>query len=216
MNAPDNTQYIKVIEALLFASAEPLSASALQKHLPDEIKLQSVLEAIAERYGEESGIELRQVGNAWAFRTKAEVASFLALEETPERKLSRAALETLAIIAYHQPTTRAEIEEIRGVSIHSGTLDILLEQGWIKPMGHRQTPGRPLTWGTTTDFLDHFGLDDISALPGLSELKEAGLLRSGTSLSDGESSLGEILNEDFGTSSEEQEDEGERGEDAAL
>ena len=215
MNAPD-TQYIKVIEALLFASAEPLGKKELQKHLPDEIPLQSVLEAIAERYGEESGIELRQVGNAWAFRTKAEVASFLALESTPERKLSRAALETLAIIAYHQPTTRAEIEEIRGVSIHSGTLDILLEQGWIKPMGHRQTPGRPLTWGTTTDFLDHFGLDNISALPGLSELKEAGLLRSGTSLSDGESSLGEILNEDFGTSSEEQEDEGERGEDATL
>lgn len=174
----------RIIEALIFASAEPVPVRILEKHLPEGVALDAVLATIAARYGDDSGIELRQMGNAWAFRTKAEIASLLMIEKTAERTLSRAALETLAIIAYHQPATRAEIEEIRGVSISSGTMDILLEQGWIKPRGRRRTPGKPLTWGTTEGFLDHFGLDDIASLPGLDELKQAGLLRSGASISD--------------------------------
>ena len=178
------TNTVRIIEALIFASAAPVPRRHLEKHLPEGVVLDDVLAAIAARYGEDSGIELRSVDNAWAFRTKAEIASLLMIEKQVERTLSRAALETLAIIAYHQPATRAEIEAIRGVSISGGTMDILLEQGWIKPGGRRHTPGRPLTWKTTDAFLDHFSLDDITALPGLEELKQAGLLRSKTTLSD--------------------------------
>jgi segregation and condensation protein B len=159
-------------------------ARMLEKHLPDGVSLEMVLEIIDNRYGEESGIALTKVGDGWAFRTKADIAALLNVEKDAERPLSRAALEVLAIIAYHQPITRAEIEEIRGVSISRGTMDILLELGWIKPRGRRRTPGRPLTWGTTDGFLDHFGLEEINALPGLEELKQAGLLRVGQSISD--------------------------------
>lgn len=174
----------QIIEALIFASREPVLERLLDKHIPDGITMQDVLAKIADRYDDESGIELVKVGQGWAFRTKADVASMLNVEKETERPLSRAALETASIIAYHQPITRAEIEEIRGVSISRGTMDILLELGWIKPKGRRKTPGRPLTWGTTEGFLDHFGLDDITALPGLDELKQAGLLRMGQSISD--------------------------------
>ena len=174
----------QVIEALIFASSEPVLARMLEKHLPDGVSLEMVLEIIDNRYGEESGIALTKVGDGWAFRTKADIAALLNVEKDAERPLSRAALEVLAIIAYHQPITRAEIEEIRGVSISRGTMDILLELGWIKPRGRRRTPGRPLTWGTTDGFLDHFGLEEINALPGLEELKQAGLLRVGQSISD--------------------------------
>ena len=174
----------QIIEALIFASREPVAERLLEKQIPDGITLKDALSKIAERYDETSGIELKQVGPAWAFRTKADVAAMLNVEKETERPLSRAALETASIIAYHQPITRAEIEEIRGVSISRGTMDILLELGWIKPKGRRKTPGRPLTWGTTDGFLDHFGLEDINALPGLDELKQAGLLRMGQSISD--------------------------------
>ena len=185
MTTPRDSSTIRqVIEARIFASADPVSSRELEKHLPEGSNLDDILGEIAESYGEASGIELKRIGTAWAFRTKAEVAAMLTIEKHKERPLSRAALEVLAIIAYHQPVTRAEIEEIRGVSISSGSIDMLLEQGWIKPKGRRRTPGRPLTWGTTEGFLDHFGLDDITALPGLDDLKEAGLLRSAQSISD--------------------------------
>jgi segregation and condensation protein B len=180
----DFTKTCQVIEALIFASADPVSSRELEKHLPEGVKLEKILAEITARYGKDSGIELKRIGTAWAFRTKARIASLLTIEKHEERQLSRAALEVMAIIAYHQPATRAEIEEIRGVSISSGTMDILIEQGWIKPKGRRRTPGRPLLWGTTEGFLDCFGLDDISALPGLDDLKDAGLLRSGQSISD--------------------------------
>ena len=146
---------------------------------PEEIDLDSVISMIQTRFDATSGIELCRVGDAWAFRTRAEVAERLNTTKQVERPLSRAALEVLAIIAYHQPITRAEIEEIRGISLSKGTIDILLELGWIKPRGRRRTPGRPLTWGTSPTFLDHFGLSELADLPGMDDLKSAGLLRKG-------------------------------------
>ena len=148
-------------------------------HLPENMDLAEVIAAIALRYDATSGIELCQVGDGWAFRTKAEIAERLSQHKQVERPLSRAALEVLAIIAYHQPITRAEIEEIRGISLSKGTMDILLELGWIKPRGRRRTPGRPSTWGTSPAFLDHFGLADVGDLPGMDDLRAAGLLRKG-------------------------------------
>lgn len=201
-----SAQTAKIIEALIYASSIPVPRRQLEKHLPEGEDLDAILRLIADRYGEDSGIELRQMGNAWAFRTKAEISSLLMIEKVTERTLSRAALETLAIIAYHQPVTRAEIEEIRGVSISSGTMDILLEQGWIKPRGRRRTPGKPLTWGTTEGFLDHFGLEDLNDLPGVDELKQAGLLRSGTSISD-RSGLSELLATDMADREEDMDDD---------
>jgi segregation and condensation protein B len=167
------------IEALIFASDRPIRERELIVHVPDNMDLAEVIAVIALRYDATSGIELCQVGDGWAFRTKAEIAERLSQHKQVERPLSRAALEVLAIIAYHQPITRAEIEEIRGISLSKGTMDILLELGWIKPRGRRRTPGRPLTWGTSPAFLDHFGLADISDLPGMDDLKAAGLLRKG-------------------------------------
>ena len=167
------------IEALIFASDRPIRERELIMHLPENIDLAEVITAVALRYDAKSGIELCQVGDGWAFRTKAEIAERLSQHKQVERPLSRAALEVLAIIAYHQPITRAEIEEIRGISLSKGTLDILLELGWIKPRGRRRTPGRPLTWGTSPAFLDHFGLADVTDLPGMDDLKAAGLLRKG-------------------------------------
>jgi segregation and condensation protein B len=167
------------IEALIFASDRPIRERELIMHLPENMDLAEVIAAVALRYDATSGIELCQVGDGWAFRTKAEIAERLSQHKQIERPLSRAALEVLAIIAYHQPITRAEIEEIRGISLSKGTMDILLELGWIKPRGRRQTPGRPLTWGTSPVFLDHFGLADVGDLPGMGDLKAAGLLRKG-------------------------------------
>ena len=167
------------IEALIFASDRPIRERELIVHVPDNMDLAEVIAAIALRYDSTSGIELCQVGDGWAFRTKAEIAERLSQHKQVERPLSRAALEVLAIIAYHQPITRAEIEEIRGISLSKGTMDILLELGWIKPRSRRRTPGRPLTWGTSPAFLDHFGLADIGDLPGMDDLKAAGLLRKG-------------------------------------
>jgi segregation and condensation protein B len=171
--------YAATVEAIIFASDKPVRERELRHHIPDEQDMAEIIEMIRQRFDASCGIELRQVGDGWAFRTRAEIAERLNQHKQVERPLSRAALEVLAIIAYHQPITRAEIEEIRGISLSKGTIDILLELTWIKPRGRRRTPGRPLTWGTSPAFLDHFGLDDITDLPGLDELKSAGLLRKG-------------------------------------
>ncbi len=167
------------IEALIFASDRPVRERELELHLPEGISIKEVLDIVSHRYDKSSGIELCQIADAWAFRTKIEIAERLAKHRKVERPLSRAAMEVLAIIAYHQPITRSEIEEIRGVNLSKGTMDILLEVGWINPRGRRRTPGRPLTWGTTPSFLDHFGLATVSDLPGLDDLQSAGLLRKG-------------------------------------
>ena len=171
--------YAATIEAIIFASKKPVRERELRHHIPDEQDMTQIIEMIQQRFDETCGIELRQVDDGWAFRTRVEVAERLKQHKQVERSLSRAALEVLAIIAYHQPITRAEIEEIRGITLSKGTMDILLELTWIKPRGRRRTPGRPLTWGTSPAFLDHFGLNDITDLPGLDELKSAGLLRKG-------------------------------------
>lgn len=168
-------QHLKLLEAMLFASADPMSEKELAGRLPESADLTALLASLQAHYADR-GVNLVRAGKTWAFRTSPDVAALLRRETVAERKLSRAALETLAIIAYHQPVTRAEIEEIRGVQVSKGTLDVLFEQGWIRPKGRRQTPGRPVTWGTTDGFLDHFGLDSLAALPGIEELKAAGLL----------------------------------------
>ncbi len=184
MNADDITHYSRIIEALIFASAEPVTDRVIRQHLPDDATYDAVMAALHSRYGPESGLDLCRIDDRWAIRTTEDVADHLRSIKESEKPLSRAALETLAIIAYHQPVTRAEIEEIRGVSISRGTMDILLEMGWIRPKGRRRTPGRPVTWGTSHGFLDHFGLSDIHDLPGLEELKKTGLLRQGQTISD--------------------------------
>jgi segregation and condensation protein B len=173
----EHFEQIRLLEALLFASAAPLSVAQLARHFPEETTLEPLLEELQGLYANR-GVNLRRVGSDWAFRTAADLASRMTLEQVATRKLSRVATETLAIIAYHQPVTRAEVEEIRGVSLSRGTLDLLLELGWIKPKGRRRTPGRPVTWGTTGAFLDHFGLSSLEALPGMDELKAAGLIDS--------------------------------------
>ena len=173
------TEYAATLEALVFASDKPVRDRELQHHLPDHIEVADVMAVVMQRYDTTSGVELCRVGDGWAFRTRPAVAERLQQHKTVERPLSRAALEVLAIIAYHQPITRAEIEEIRGISLSKGTMDILLELTWIKPRGRRRTPGRPLTWGTSPAFLDHFGLSDITDLPGMDDLNAAGLLRKG-------------------------------------
>ena len=172
-------QWAAAIEAIIFAAPKPARGSELQAQLPEGMELQSVLPLIEARFDGTSGIELCRVGDGFAFRTRAEIAERLNTHRQVERPLSRAALEVLAIVAYHQPITRAEIEEVRGISLSRGTIDILLELGWIKPRGRRRTPGRPLTWGTSPAFLDHFGLETLTDLPGLDDLKAAGLLRKG-------------------------------------
>ena len=165
----------RVAEALLFASAAPVRTGEIARVLPDGTTVMEVLAALRAHY-EGRGVELAKVGNAWAFRTASDVADRLTVEKVRRRKLSRAGLETLAIVAYHAPVTRAEIEDIRGVSVSPGTLDILFEEGWIEPRGRKQVPGRPTTWQTTAAFLDHFGLESRNDLPGLRDLRKAGLL----------------------------------------
>lgn len=168
---------VRMAEALLFASADPLSQEELAKRLPRGTDVEAVIVELRKTYSTR-GVNLVNVAGKWCFRT-AEDLSFLMKESLEEqRKLSRAALETLAIIAYHQPVTRAEIEEIRGVSTSKGTIDVLMETSWIRLRGRRRTPGRPVTYGTTEDFLIHFGLESVKDLPGLEELKGAGLLDS--------------------------------------
>ncbi len=164
----------RIVEAMLFAATEPLDETDLSRRIDESVALDEVLERLREHYAAR-GVNLTRVGKKWFFRTAADLSWILAREQVEEKKLSRAALETLAIIAYHQPTTRAEIEEIRGVAISKGTLDVLLETGWIRLRGRRKAPGRPITYGTTDAFLMQFGLEQITDLPGLEELKGAGL-----------------------------------------
>ncbi|UCH72681.1 MAG: SMC-Scp complex subunit ScpB [Rhodospirillales bacterium] len=179
----DRFELLRRMEAMLFASAEPLSEGDLASRLPDGADLAGLIEELAGHYAGR-GVNLVRRGRGWAFRTAPDVAPYLSLERHIPRKLSRAAIETMAIIAYQQPVTRAEIEEIRGVGLSRGTLDILLEAGWIKPKGRRRVAGRPVTWGTTEAFLDHFGLESLDALPGIDELKAAGLLERSGGLSE--------------------------------
>ena len=173
--------HMRILEALIFASPEPVSERAIQSRLPDDVDLSALLVELQTHY-ESRGVNLVRAGKSWAFRTAQDVSELLNKEVDVGRAPSRAAIETLAICAYHQPVTRAEIEEIRGVSLSKGTLDLLFEANWIKPRGRRQTPGRPVTWGTTDAFLDHFGLNDIRDLPGMEDLKAAGLLESGPAI----------------------------------
>jgi len=168
---------LRMVEALVFASAEPVSAEEIASRLPEGTDVAGLLRELQALYAER-GVQLVQVAGKWSFRTAGDLSFLLSREAVEQRRLSRAALETLAIIAYHQPVTRAEIEEIRGVAVSRGTVDVLLETGWIRMRGRRRTPGRPVTYGTTEAFLSHFGLDTISDLPGVDELKAAGLLDS--------------------------------------
>jgi segregation and condensation protein B len=168
-------QAMRVVEALLFASAQPLPAEELARSVPAGVAIEAVLAQLTGFYAPR-GVNLRAVAGGYAFRTAPDLGYLLAAEAEPPRKLSRAALEVLAIIAYHQPVTRAEIEEIRGVATAKGTLDLLLEAGWVRLRGRRRSPGRPVTFGTTPGFLDHFGLDRIDDLPGLEELKGSGFI----------------------------------------
>lgn len=168
---------LRTIEALIFASAEPLSAAELASRLPEGSDVAGLLRELQQVYADR-GVNLVQVAGKWMFRTAEDLSFLLSRDAVEQKKLSRAALETLAIIAYHQPVTRAEIEEIRGVATSRGTLDLLLETGWIRMRGRRRTPGRPVTYGVTDVFLTHFGLDSVGDLPGIEELKGAGLLDS--------------------------------------
>jgi segregation and condensation protein B len=177
---PDNVvqaraEELRLLEAMLFASAEPLDEKSLAERLPAGTDVHAALLCLQEEYAPR-GVNLVRINGKWTFRTATDLAWLLSKETLEARKLSRAAIETLAIIAYHQPVTRAEIEEIRGVSTAKGSVDVLLETGWIRPRGRRKSPGRPVTYGTSEAFLSHFGLDAVGDLPGLEELKGSGLL----------------------------------------
>jgi segregation and condensation protein B len=169
------TEELRLLEAMLFASAEPLDEKSLAMRLPQGVDVHAACLRLQEEYAAR-GVNLVRINGKWTFRTASDLSWLLSRETVETRKLSRAAIETLAIIAYHQPVTRAEIEEIRGVTTSKGSVDVLLETGWIRPRGRRKTPGRPVTYGTNEAFLSHFGLDAVSDLPGLEELKGSGLL----------------------------------------
>jgi len=171
----DHREKLRILEALLFAASEPIDEAALKGHFADEEDISGLMEELRAFYAGR-GVNLVRVAGKWAFRTAEDLSYLLERYAVQERRLSKAALETLSIIAYHQPVTRAEIEEIRGVSTSAGTIDILLETGWVRLRGRRRAPGRPVTYGTSDAFLSHFGLDSIKDLPGLSELRASGLL----------------------------------------
>lgn len=173
---------IRLLEAMIFASAEPVPETGLAARLPEGTDVAGLLRELGGLYANR-GVNLVRIDGKWGFRTAGDLGARLQIEQKVHRRLSRAALETLAVIAYHQPVTRAEIEEVRGVALSKGTLDTLLEVGWVRPKGRRRTPGRPVTWVTTDAFLDHFGLEGVEALPGVEDLRAAGLLdvRSGMS-----------------------------------
>ncbi|BBK30887.1 segregation and condensation protein B [Stella humosa] len=166
---------LRLAEALLFAAAEPLDAQTIASRMPEGTDIEALMERLTAIYADR-GVQVVRVAGRFAMRTAPDLAGALRLERTVTRKPTRASIETLAIIAYHQPVTRAEIEEIRGVALSRGTLETLMEASWIRPKGRRQTPGRPATWVTTDQFLAHFGLDQLADLPGIDELKAAGLL----------------------------------------
>jgi segregation and condensation protein B len=171
----ERAQQIRLVEALLFAAGEPLTEEMLGRRLDEVADLRDLLSELAEHYARR-GVNLVRLAGGWAFRTAPDLAGALRIERPVVRRLSRAAVETLAVIAYHQPVTRAEIEEIRGVGLGKGTIDNLMEAGWVRPKGRRMSPGRPLLWVTTPGFLAHFGLDTLRDLPAVEELRAAGLL----------------------------------------
>ena len=171
----ERPEELRLLEALLFAAEGPLDDKTLRERLPEGVDIVSAMRRLQAEYAPR-GVNLVRVAGKWMFRTANDLAWLLARDSVEPKKLSRAANETLAIVAYHQPVTRAEIEDIRGVSVSKGTIDVLLETGWIRPRGRRKAPGRPLTFGTTEAFLSHFGLEAIGDLPGLDELKGTGLL----------------------------------------
>jgi segregation and condensation protein B len=180
MNSEEQTpverpEELRLIEALLFAAGEPLDEKTLLSRLPEHVDLASAMRRLQAEYAPR-GVNLVRIAGKWTFRTANDLAWLLARDSVEPKKLSRAANETLAIIAYHQPVTRAEIEDIRGVTVSKGTVDVLMETGWIRPRGRRKAPGRPITFGTTQAFLEHFGLESLGDLPGLDELKGTGLL----------------------------------------
>jgi segregation and condensation protein B len=169
------SEAMRMAEALVFASADPVTEKALAARLPEGIDVPQIMAELQRLY-DKRGVNLVRVEDAWAFRTAGDLAFLMSRDAVQQKKLSRAALEVLAIVAYHQPVTRAEMEAIRGVETSKGTLDLLLETGWVRMRGRRRTPGRPVTYGTTESFLDHFGLAEVRDLPGMEELKGAGLL----------------------------------------
>jgi segregation and condensation protein B len=173
VNPPDDLT--RAVEAALFAADQPLTIADLRAHVGDAADLKRVLDALRQDYAGR-GVELVERGGRWHFQTAPDLAHILRREREEPRKLSRAGIETLAIIAYHEPVSRAEIEAIRGVQISKGTLDVLMEAGWVRPAGRREVPGRPLTYATTPDFLTHFGLESRRDLPGIDDLRAAGLL----------------------------------------
>jgi segregation and condensation protein B len=181
----DRAQDLRLVEALLFAAAEPLSTADIAARLAPEADVEALLAELEAHY-RPRGVNIAHVAGKWTLRTAPDLASRLLLERVVTRKLSRAAIETLAIIAYHQPVTRGEIEEIRGVALSKGVLDTLIEAGWIRPKGRKETPGRPATWVTTEEFLLHFGLESLTDLPGVDELRAAGLLDTRPTTSLGE------------------------------
>ncbi|HXX51756.1 MAG TPA: SMC-Scp complex subunit ScpB [Xanthobacteraceae bacterium] len=171
----DRAEELRILEALLFAATAPLDEQALASRLPAGADVRALLMQLQRDY-DSRGVNIVRIGGKWTLRTASDLAWLMTHESVVTRKLSRAAIETLAIVAYHQPVTRAEVEEIRGVSTSKGTLDVLLETGWVRLRGRRKAPGRPVTYGTSEAFLSHFGLDALGDLPGLDELKGAGLV----------------------------------------
>lgn len=181
--AHEDRAHLRLLEALLFAASEPVEEGELAAHLPEGVALRPLLDRLAADYAER-GVNLVKRGRAWAFRTAPDLGHRLQRVAEAPRRLTRAATETLAIIAYHQPVTRAEIEDIRGVAVSKGTIDVLFEAGWVRPAGRRRSPGRPVEWRTTTAFLDHFELESLKDLPGIEELKAAGLVDVGRGIAD--------------------------------
>ena len=165
---------VRIAEAILFAAAEPTDEPTIAARISSDSEVGAVMAELQRIYAER-GVNVVRVAGRWALRTAPDLAWLLARDDQEKRKLSRAAIETLAIIAYHQPVTRADVEEIRGVAVSKGALDVLMEAGWVRMRGRRRAPGRPITYGTTPEFLTHFGLDAIADLPGLDELQGAGL-----------------------------------------
>ena len=178
MNFPsEHMDNLRVLEALLFAASEPLDAESMKARLSKGSSLNKLLSLLKAQY-ENRGVNLVKTGNKWSFKTAQDLSSMMKKEKIVQRKLSKAATETLSIIAYHQPVTRAEVEDIRGVHFSPGTLDVLMELNWVRPIGRKKVPGRPIIYGTTERFLEYFQLEQVSDLPGLEELKAAGLLES--------------------------------------